>query len=100
MFPKYSKKYSNNLVTGDETWAYYFEPKRKCSNRVLATKNAVRPNIAKRQRTVKKVLYVIFFDNKGLVMQLPFPKGRTVTEAFYKNVVLKKVESILQETPP
>ena len=53
---------------------YYFELKPKCSNRVWATKNAVRPSIAKRQRTVKKVLYVIFFDNKGPVMQLPVQK--------------------------
>ena len=29
--------------------------------RVWAIKNAVRPSFAKRQRTVKKVLYVIFF---------------------------------------
>ena len=65
MFPKYSKKSFNNLVTGYETWIYYFEPKSKCSNR--ATKNAVCPSIAKRQRMVKKVLYAIFFDNKPRV---------------------------------
>ena len=40
--------------------------------------------------TGKKILYVIFlFDNKGPVMQLPAPKGRAVTDASYKNVVLK-----------
>ena len=52
--------------------------------RVWATKNAVRPSIAKRQCTVKKVLYVIFFDNKGPVRQLPVPNGRTVTGPFIK----------------
>ena len=55
----------------------------------------MRPSIAKRQCTVKKVLYVIVFDIKGPVMQLPSLKGRTVTGAFYKNVVLKKVECTL-----
>ena len=49
---------------------------------VWATKNAVGPSIAKRQRTVKKVLFEIFFDKKGPVMQLPVPKGRTITGAF------------------
>ena len=34
MFPKYNKKSLNNLETGDETWVYYFEPKRNYSNRV------------------------------------------------------------------
>ena len=55
MSHKYSKKSFNNLVTGDETWVYRFEPMSKCSNRVWATKNAVRPSITKRQYTVKKV---------------------------------------------
>ena len=82
MFPKYSKKSFNNLVTGGGPWAYYFEPKPKCSNREWATKHAIRPSIAKIQRTVKKVLYVIFFDIKGPVMQLSVPKGRTITRAF------------------
>ena len=58
MFLKYSKKSFNNLLSGDETWVYYFEQQRKCSNRAWATKNAVRPS--KRERTVNKVLYVIF----------------------------------------
>ena len=48
LFLQYSKNCFNNLVTVDETWVYYFEPKRKCSNRVWATKHAVRPTIAKR----------------------------------------------------
>ena len=29
MLPEYSKKSFSKLVTGDETWVYYFEPKRK-----------------------------------------------------------------------
>ena len=79
--------------TGDETLVYYFEPKCKCSNRVWVTKNAIHPSIANRQHTVKKVLYIIFFDNKGTVMQLLFPKARTIIGAFYKNIVLKKLKA-------
>ena len=41
---------------------------------------------------VKKVLYVIFFDNKGSVMQITVPKGRTVTAKFYQNVVLRQLK--------
>ena len=79
-----------------------FEPKRKCSNRVWAGKNAEHQVLCmvKRQSAVKNVLYGGFFDNKGPVMRISVPKGRIVTGAFYKNVVLKKVEGTLQETPP
>ena len=44
-------------------------------------------------RTVKKVLYAIFFTNKGPAIQIPVPKGRTVTGKFYKNVVLGKLKN-------
>ena len=63
-------------------------------------KNAFCPSIAKRQRTVKKVLYVIFFHNKGPVMQLPVSKDRTVTGAFYKNIVLKKLKAHFKRRRP
>ena len=98
MYPNYSEKAFDNLITGDETWVYYFEPKRKCSNRIWATKNARHPIIAKRTRTVKKILYFIAFDNKGPVMRIPVPKGRTVTAKFYKNA--KKIEEVLKNPPP
>ena len=84
MYPEYSENASDDLVTSDETWVYYFEPKRKSSGRIWATRNARRPIIAQRTGTVRKVLYVIFFDNKGPVVQIPVPKGRTVTAKFYK----------------
>ena len=57
-------------------------------------------HMPKRQRTVKKVLYVSFFDNKVPVMQLPVPKDRTVTGAFYKNVVLKKLKAHFKRRRP
>ena len=48
MFPKYDKKQFANVVTGDETWVHYFEPVRKVSNKIWATKHSKRPIIAKR----------------------------------------------------
>ena len=74
MFRKYSKKYFNNLVTSDETWVYYFEPKSKCFNRVWATKNAVRPSIVKRLCTVKTELHGFFLQG---MQGIPVPKCRT-----------------------
>ena len=41
---------------------------------------------------IRAYLYASFFDNKGPVMQLPVPQGRTVTGAFYKNVVLIRLK--------
>ena len=98
MYPKYSKKAFDNIVTGDETWVYYFEPKRKVANRIWATKNARHPSIAKRIRTVRR--FCIFFTHKGPVFQIPVQKGRTVTGKVYKNVVLRKLKNYYESRRP
>lgn len=58
-----------------------------------------RPSFAKRLRTVKKVLY-IFFDNKGICMQITGPKGKTVTGNFFTNAVIKNSRNIKKVVTP
>ena len=70
MFPKYVKKHFVNFVTGDETWVYYFEPVRKVSNKIWATKHSKRSIIAKRSLSAKKVLYAIFFSGEGVAIKV------------------------------
>ena len=45
-----------NVITGEETWVHYFEPVRKVSDNIWATKNSTRPVIAKRILSAKMVL--------------------------------------------
>ena len=91
MFPKYDKKQFANVVTGDETWVHYFEPIRKVSNKIWATKHSKRPIIAKRSLSTKKVLYAIFFSS-GVAIKVPVKKGKSITGKYYKDIVLKKLK--------
>ena len=100
MFPKYDKKQFANVVTGDETWVHYFEPVRKVSNKIWATKHSKRPNIAKRSLSTKKVLYAIFFYGEGVVIKVPVKKGKSITGKYYKDVVLKKLKKYYQKRHP
>ena len=43
MFPTYDKKQFSNFLTGEETWVHYYEPVRKVSNKIWATKHSKRP---------------------------------------------------------
>ena len=90
MYPKYSEKAFDNIVTGAETWVYYFEPKRKVANRIWATKNAWRPSTAKRIRTVKKVLYAIFSLIrvqlfKSRCQKAEWSQARSIKTLFWEN---------------
>ena len=60
IFLKYDEKKFENVITGDETCVHYFEPVRKVSNKIWATKNSKRPVIGKCTLSAKKVLYAIF----------------------------------------
>ena len=55
MFKTCDKKQFANVVTGDENWVYYFEPVRKFSNKIWASKHSRRPIIAKRPLSARKV---------------------------------------------
>ena len=86
----------SNLLIGDVTWVHMFEPQRTADNKQWKRKDQKRPCIAKRTISSKKMLYAIFFNSSGLVVQVPCPFGHTVTGRFYKNYVLKKVKEVLQ----
>ena len=92
-----------NGVTGDETWVHYFEPVRKVSNKIWATKHSKRPIIAKRSLSTKKVLYAIFFSGEGgegVAIKVPVKKGKSITGKYYKDVVLKKLKKYYQKRRP
>ena len=82
----------SNLLTGDETWMHMFEPQRRADNKQWKRKDQKSPCIAKRTISSKKMLYAIFFNSSGPVIQVPCPSGHRVTGWFYKNSVLKKVK--------
>ena len=69
----------SNLLTGDETWVHMFEALRRADNKQWKRKDQKRPCIAKRTISSKKMLYAIFFNSSGPVVQVPCPSGHTVT---------------------
>jgi len=77
----------DEIVTGDETWVYFFEPKRKAQNKAWIKKGANAPRILRKSRS-SKVLYTIFYTTKGVIFQKPRKKGRSITGVYYKEKVL------------
>ena len=100
MFPKYDKKQFANVITGDETWVHYFEPVRKVSNKIWATKHSKHPIIGKHSFSAKKVLYAILFSGEGVAIKVPVKKGKSITRKYYKDIVLKKLKKYYQKRHP
>ena len=75
MFQTCDKKQFANVVTGVENWIYYFEPVRKCSNKIWASKHSRRPIITKRSLSAWKVWYAIVFSGEGVAIKVPMENG-------------------------
>jgi histone-lysine N-methyltransferase SETMAR len=81
----------SEVVTGDETWIHYYEPKRKQQNMVWIREGDTPPTITKTERSAGKVMYAIFFSNQGPVCQVPVPAGRHVSGSYYAETILPQV---------
>ena len=95
-----NSRVSSNLLTGDETLVHMFEPQRRADNKQWKRKDQKRPCIAKRTISSKKMLYALFFNSSGPVVQVPCPSVHTVTGRFYKNSVLKKAKEFYNKKQP
>ena len=88
------------IVTGDETWIYHFQPNSKAKNKVSVSSEGDRPVIARRCKISNGMLYAIFFDSKGPVLQIPVPKGSSVTGKFYRESVFTQLVDLYQKRRP
>ena len=67
---------------------------------IISKKDKKCPCVSKRTISSKKILYAIFFNSSGPVIQVPCPSGHTITGRFYKNSVLKKVKEFYSKKWP
>ena len=88
------------IVTGVETWIYHFQPDSKAKYKVLVSSEGDKPVIACRCKTSNRMLYAIFFDSKGPVLQIPVLKGSFVNGKFYGESVLTQFVDFYQKRRP
>ena len=88
------------IVTGDETWIYHFQPNSKAKNKVWVSSEGDRPVIARCCKTSNRMLYAIFFDLKGPVLQIPVLKGSSVTGKFYRESFFTQLVDFYQKRRP
>ena len=79
------------IVTGNESWIYHFQPNSKAKNKVWVSSEGYRPVIACRCKTSNHMLYAIFFDSKGPVLQIPVLKGSSVTGKVFRESFLPQL---------
>ena len=88
------------VVTVDETWIPFFEPEGKENNKVWIGENGTRPQIARRSKSVKSIMYAFVFDARGMAARVPVPEHKTVTGKVYAEQILPAVINHYTTTHP
>lgn len=94
MLKKYNRGTSKaiyNIVTGDESWIYAYEPETKQQSTVWVFQNEPNPTKVVRGRSVLKQMVATFFTINGHIATIPLIERRTVNSAWYCTIGLPEV---------
>jgi hypothetical protein len=86
-----------NIIMGDETWCFAYDPETKQQSSEWVGKTSLRPKKLKFQRSQIKTMLIIFFNSQGVVHKEFVPEVKTVNAEFYKGVMdcfLKHIQQV------
>lgn len=89
-----------NIVSGDESWIYSYEPERKHQSAVWVFAGEIKPTKVVRSRSVSKKMVASFVAKTGHVVTVPLEERRTVTADWYTTVCLPQMISELRRGNP
>lgn len=103
MLKKFNSGLSNgvfDIVTGDETWIYCYEPETKRQSAVWVFPDEDTPTKVKKGRSVEKKMIACFFGRSGHYATVALENKRTVTADWYVESCLPIVIEKVKERRP
>ena len=89
----------SNVITGDETWVYAYDPETKTQSSQWKSPGSPWPKKARQVRRNIKSMLICFIDQKGIVHKEFVPPGQTVNAAFYVKVLKHLLENVRRKRP-
>lgn len=90
----------NSIVTGDESWLYYYDVKSKSKNKVWIFEDQEQPTTVKESRSVKKKMVVVFCGKRGIIKRITLDEQKTVTAKWYTEICLPQLIESLKNLRP
>ncbi|UYV66870.1 hypothetical protein LAZ67_4003188 [Cordylochernes scorpioides] len=87
----------DNVVTGDESWTFQYDPETKAQSSEWHTPASPRPKKARMSKSRVKTMLIVFFDKRGLIHKEFVPQGKTVNAEFYKEVLRRLHKAVKQK---
>ena len=92
-------RFLSNVLTGDETWVYTYDPETKTHPSPWKSPESPRQNKARQVRSNIKSMLICFFDQKRIVHKEFVPPGQAVNAAFYVKVLRRLWENVGRKRP-
>lgn len=89
-----------DIVTGDETWIYCYEPESKQQSAQWVFPDEDKPTKVKRGRSASKQMVASFFGRTGHVATVALPPDSTVNAEWYTTQCLRAVLIKVREKRP
>ena len=91
------ENFLSRVVTGDETWVYYYDPPSKFESIEWKHAGSPRTKKFKVSRTTKKVMATVFRDTDGVIHIDYLPRGTTMNGQYYADLLVRLRESIKEK---
>ena len=88
------------IVSGDETWVYSFDPETKQQSAQWTPAGAAPPVKFRRERSVAKQMVAVFVARTGHMATIPLEQQRTVTGQWYATQCLPQVLEAVEMRRP
>ncbi|PNF40177.1 hypothetical protein B7P43_G08263 [Cryptotermes secundus] len=98
-FEAESDKFLDSTVTGDETWCHHYEPESKIQSVEWQHPDTPRKKKFKTQPPAGKVMCLVFWDRRGVILSDFLESGETVNSECYKRTLTKLKARISRVTP-
>lgn len=83
------EKFFSQLVTMDESMLPDYEPLSRTEGKVWVFKGESAPTEVQRKKTCGKTMLIVFWDEKGVLLEHYVPRGVHVNAAYHKNLLIQ-----------
>ena len=90
----------NKVITCDETWFHFFEPKSKQQSSMWKHTWSPSPVKAHLSKSVGNVMSIIFCDKKGIVLNHMVPDKTFVNGDYYSGVLREQLRTAIRDKRP
>ena len=81
------RNFLKNVITGDETWIFEYDPETKTESKEWHASASPCPKKARMSKSEIKSMLICFFDSQGIVHTEFVPQGQTVNQFYYSEIL-------------